>query len=297
MHKIPAGLIAAAALVSGDMAIAQERVIDADNPVIEFTVDGETAALEVTPDGAGSPVFSAALAKRLGLKGSMLVGVHMVGVTKVTAESNLVRIDLGDGKAKKRRAFFFDTDEWHHRGEGSLGPSALPDDVITFRLRAPQEGEREITLPLVEHKRAGFYTRFQVGEKYIPTFISFARPETMANASAGAILAQAFGARMEGESREMHIELGIHRPVRDLVVPEGLMLGELPVKDIVVRSQDTGSTAAIPDEESDPNEIVVTGGKMEIAPRLWIGTASLEKCSTLRFDRPAEVIRLSCKFD
>ena len=297
MQKIYAGLVIAGALVSADMAAAQERVIDADNPVIEFTVDGKKAALEVTPDGAGSPVFSAALARPLGLKGSMLEGVHMVGMTKVTAESNLVRIDLGDGKAKKRRAFFFDTEDWHHRGEGFFGPSVLTDDVITYRLRAPQEGEREITLPLLEHKRSGFYTRFDVGENYIPTFISFERPETMANATAGAILAQAFGARMEGESRDIHIELGIHRPVRNLVVPNGLMLGELPVKDIVVRSQDTGSTAAIPDEDSDPNEIVVAGGKMQIAPRLWIGKASLEGCSSLSFDRPNEVIRLSCKFD
>ena len=297
MQRIYAGLIAAAALVPADMAIAQERVIDADNPVIEFSVDGEKAALEVAPDGAGSPVFSAALARRLGLKGSMVEGVHMVGTTKVTAESNLVRIDLGDGKAKKRRAFFFDTEEWHHRGEGLLGPSALTDDIITYRLRAPQEGERVITLPLVEHKRAGFYTRFEIGDNYIPTLISFERPETMANATAGALLAQAFGARMEGENRDMHIELGIHRPVRDLVVPGGLMVGELPVKDIVVRSQDTGSTAAIPEEDSDPNEIVVAGGKMKIAPRLWIGTASLEGCSSLSFDRSAEVIRLSCRFD
>lgn len=297
MHGLSLGLLAAVTLVSADMAAAQERVIDADNPVIEFTVDGETAALEVAPDGGGSPVFSAALAKRLGLEGSMLEGVHMVGTTEVTAESNLVKIDLGDGKAKKRRAFFFDTEEWHHRGEGMLGPSALTDQTITYRLRAPQEGEREITLPLVEHKRSGFYTRFQIGENFIPTFITFERPETMANATAGAILAQAFGARMEGESRDMHIELGIHRPVRALVVPNGLMLGELPVKDIVVRSQDTGSTAAIPDENSDLNEIVVAGGKIKIAPRLWIGTASLEGCSMLSFDRSAELIRLSCKLD
>lgn len=297
MTRISTGLVAAAALVSAGAAQAEERVIDAGDPVITFIVDGQPAELEVTPDGAGSPVFSAALARRLELGGSMVEGVHMVGSTKVRAESNTVRIDMGDGKAKKRRAFFFETEEWHHRGEGLLGPVSLPEDIITYRLRTPQEGERQITLPLVEHKRGGFHTKLPIGDNYIPTLISFERAETMANASAGAILAQAFAARMEGEARDMHIELGIHRPVRSLAFGEPLMLGELPVKDVVVRTQDTGSTAAIPDEDSDPNEIVVAGGKMKIAPRLWIGTASLAPCSTLSFDRPAQLIRLSCKID
>ena len=290
-------MLGAAMLLCAGAAQAGERVIAADNPIIEFVIDGQTAAMEVTPDGAGSPVLSDALAQRLGLEGSMLAGVHMVGTTKVTAESNLVRIGIGEGKPKKRRAFFLDTGEWHHRGEGYVGPSFLDDDIVTYRLRAPQADEREITLPLVEHKRAGFYTRWPIGDTYIPTFFTFARPESMASASAGAVLAQAFGARMEGESRTMHIELGIHRPVRDLVTPDRLMLGELPLKDLVVRTQDTGSTAAIPDEDSDPNEIVVAGGKAKIAPFLWIGTASLERCSSLSFDREAQVIRLSCRID
>ena len=54
---------------------------------------------------------------------------------------------------------------------------------------------------------------------------------------------------------------------------------------------------AIPDEASDPNEIVVAGGKAKMEPRLSIGTASLKRCSSLSFDREAEVIRLSCKLD
>ena len=297
MNEITASLFVMSALVSAGAAQARERIIDASDPVITFVVDGQSAELEVTPDGAGSPVFSSELAKRLELGGSMVEGVHMVGSTKVVAQSNLVRIDMGNGKAKKRRAFFFEGGDWHHRGEGLLGPVSLPEDVITFRLRAAREGEREITLPLIEHERAGFHTKLPVGDNYIPTLISFERAETMANASAGAILAQAYGARMEGAARDMHIELGIHRPVRSLAFAKPLLLGELPVHDVVVRTQDTGSTAAIPDENSDPNEIVVAGGKMKIAPRLWIGTASLEHCSSVSFDRPAQLVRLSCKLD
>lgn len=297
MKRISTGLVAAAALVSAGAAQAEERVIDAGDPVITFIVDGQPAELEVTPDGAGSPVFSAALAGRLELGGSMLKGVRMVGSTKVQAESNMVRIDMGDGKAKKRRAFFFDTEEWHHGGEGLLGPVALPEGIITYRLRPAREGEREITFPLVEDKRRGFSTQLAVGDTTIPVHVSFERAEAMANASAGAILAQAFGAQLEGEARDMHIELGIHRPVRSLVFEEPFLLGELAVQDVVVRTQDTGSTAAIPDEDSDPNEIVVTGGKQKVAPQLSIGTASLAPCSTLSFDRPAQLIRLSCKID
>lgn len=288
--------IGMAALCVGASAAAQERIIDATDPVLQFEIDDQPVALEVAPDGAGNPVLSAALARRLGLKGSMVAGVHMVGATRVEAESNLVRIDFGDGKRKKRRIFFLDAD-WHHLGEGRMGPSSLPEPIITYRLRNPVAGEREITLPLVEHDRAGLFTRFPVGDRDFPAYFTFDRAETMANASAGAVLAQAFGGRMEGESRTIPIELGIDRPVRHLVFPEGLALGELPLSRLVVRSQDTGSTKLIPDEDSDPNEIVVRGGKLKIAPQLWIGTASLEACSTLTFDRAEELVRLSCKLD
>ena len=291
------GLVGAAMLLWSGAAQAQERTIDADDPVMTFTVDGQEAAFEVTPDGSGSPVLSAALAERLGLEGSMVGGIHMVGTTKLRAQSNLVRIALGEAKPEKRRAFFFDTEAWHYRGDGLMGPVSLPDPVITYRLRDAQEGEREVTLPLVEHKRGGFYTRLPVGDDTIPAVFTFEREETMANAAAGAMLAQAYGARMEGEARDLHIEFGIERPVRSLVFPNGFTLGALPVTNVVVRSQDTGSTAAIPDEASDPNEIIVAGGKAKTEPRLSIGTASLKRCSSLSFDRPAEVIRLSCKLD
>ena len=291
------GLMGAAMLLWTGTAQAQERIIDADDPVMTFTVDGQEAAFEVTPDAPGSPVLSAAFAARLGLEGSMVAGVRMIGTTKLRAQSNLVRIDLGTSKPEKRRAFFFDTEAWRYRGDGILGPVSLPDPVITYRLRDAQEGEREVTLPLVEHKRGGFYIRLPIGDDYIPTFFTFEREETMANAAAGAMLAQAYGARMEGEARDLHIEFGIERPVRSLVFQNGFTLGELPVTNVVVRSQDTGSTAAIPDEASDPNEIVVAGGKAKTEPRLSIGTGSLKRCSSLSFDRKAEVIRLSCKLD
>ncbi len=297
MTQSQLGLLGAAMLLWTGTAQAQERLIDADDPVITVTVDGQEAAFEVTPDGPGSPVLSAAFAERLGLEGSMVAGARMVGTTKLRAQSNLVRIDFGQGKPEKRRAFFFDTEAWRYRGEGLLGPVSLPDRIITYRLRAAQEGEREVTLPLVEDKRGGFYTRVPMGDHDIPTSFTFEREETMANAAAGAMLAQAYGARMKGRARDVHIEFGIERPVRDLVFQNGFTLGELPVTDVVVRSQDTGSTAAIPDEASDPNEIVVAGGKAKMEPRLSIGTASLKRCSSLSFDREAEVIRLSCKLD
>ena len=297
MTHYSVGIAGAAMLLWSGVAQAQERTIDADDPVVIVTIDGQAAAFEVAPDGSGSPVLTAALAERLGLEGSMVGGIHMVGTTKLRAQSNLVRIDLGEGKPEKRRAFFFDTEDWHYRGDGLMGPVSLPDPIITYRLRSAQEGEQELTLPLVEDKRGGFHTRLPIGEDTIPVVFTFQREETMANAAAGAMLAQAFGARMEGQAREIPIEFGIERPVRNLIFPNGFMLGALPVTDVVVRSQDTGSTAAIPDEASDPDEIVVTVGKAKRKPRLSIGTASLERCSSLSFDRPAQVIRLSCKLD
>lgn len=291
-YALAASLTLATPLGTSALA-AQERVIAVDQRVLPIQIDGQDIAMEIAPDAPASPVLSAETAQRLGLEGSMVQGVHLVGRTKLKAQSNRVKIAFDARKPQTRRAFFFDGD-WHGLGAAMINPAALPDSIITYRLRAPAAGERVITLPLLQHDRAGFYTELTFGEDRVPTFFSFARGETMATAAAGAVLANAFAGEMAGPAREIAIEFGISRPVRAMRFAATPMLGGLPLASVVVRTQDTGSTAAIPDDERDPNEIVVTGGKRKPLYRLWVGTDSLSACSSLTFDRAAEEIRLSC---
>lgn len=294
-HGLAVALVASMSLSASALA-AQERVIEIDQRVLPIQIDGQEVAMEVAPDAPASPVLSAETAQRLGLGGSMVQGVHLVGRTKLKAQSNRVKIAFDADKPKTRRAFFFDG-AWHGRGAAMINPAALPERTITYRLRAPADGERVITLPLLQNDRAGFYTEVILGEERVPAFFTFARAETMATAAAGDVLARAFAGEMTGAAREIDIEFGIRRPVRAMRFAAPPMLGDLPLSSVVVRTQDTGSTAAIPDDERDPNEIVVTAGKRKPLNMLWIGTDSLAACSSLTFDRAAEKIRLSCAAD
>ena len=289
---------AATVMAAGPLAASDdppsERVIDVEARVIPMSVDGQWLQMEVTPDAPVQPVLSPAAAERLELGGSLVSGVHLVGRTRMRASSNRVRIDFGDGHRERTRAFFFDQ-PWGEASDGLLNPMALPETVVTYRLRDPVEGEQTIALPLAEHDRAGFHATLTLGNRDIPVLFSFARDETMLTAAAGVLLADAFGGRMSGEAYDVPIELGIARPVRPLVFERQPAMGRLSLGRLVVRTSDTGSVGAIPDDERDPNEIVVENSRREPPLAMWIGREALAHCSSLTFDRAAAEIRLSCE--
>lgn len=261
-----------------------------------ITVNGRATTVEVAPDGSGSPIINTSVANDLALKGSLVAGFHLVGPTRIKADSNLAQVDSGSGTASKRRVFWFERD-WTEIAEGRIGPLAMSQDIVIYRLAPTKEGEREITFPMETHERLGIYTIARFGEAEVPAYFTFDRDETMLTASTGALLAQTFNGRMVGEPFPLALEMAIVRPVRGMTFASPAMLGDLPLRDIVVRTEDTGSVSTIPDKDRDPDEIIVTGGKKKKKPRyvMYIGMASLEGCSTLTFDKPAKLIRLSCQ--
>ena len=143
--------------------------------------------------------------------------------------------------------------------------------------------------------RIGLRSQIVIDGVPVPIAFTFDRPETMVTAATGALLARVHDGRMTGDAREAKLEMGFQRPVRPLTVATPLMLGGLELRDLIVRTVDTGSTASIPDAQQDLNEIVVTAGsKGKVVHGIFVGTASLAGCSTLTFDKPKAQIRLSC---
>lgn len=267
----------------------------ASDRVSTITIDGRTTLVEVAPDGPNSVIVNAAVADALDKRGSLLRGEHRIGRMAIKAQTNTARIDFGDGNRVKNRIFWFERD-WNSIGEGRIGPGLIPSDEVTFRLREAQPGERTITLPLIAHRRAGLRTELVVDGVTVPMVFTFDRPQTMITASTGALLASRYDGKMVGEPFPMGLEMGFHRPVRSMAFNEDVFVGRLQLKDIVVRTTDMGSTSAIPDDQQDPNEIVVTGkGKRPAVHGIFVGTESLGHCSSLTFDKPAKEIRLSCK--
>lgn len=293
LKRIPA-LAILLALCTANTPPESRIELSSEAPTVTMEVNGRATMVEVAPDGPGSPIVNTAVARELGFKGSLIAGAHLVGTTRINANSNLAQLDFGNGTTAKRRVFWFERD-WTRIAEGRVGPMVLPYDVVSYRLRPSLAGEREITLPMEMAMLPNLSTRQAVNGVEIRFVFAFDRPQTMLTASAGALLAESNRGRMVGDAYPMLLEMGIMRPVRAMEFDQPVMLGTLPLRNLVVRTQDTGSTAAIPDKSRDPDEIVVTGGKNKKAGRqVIIGTDSLRHCSMLTFDKPARLIRLSC---
>lgn len=293
MHRM-FGLFAAAPFLLANKSPPSILEIDRDHPLTTIMIDGRATTMEVAPDGPSSPIVNETVAADLGKSGSMVGGKHLVGRTAVSASSNMARIDYGDGNKVRNRIFWFDRD-WTEIAEGRMGPELLPAETVTYRLGEAQSGEHTITLPMVRRARSGLRTETTINGTTIPVIFTFDRSETMVTATTGALLASAYGGKMSGEARDAKLEMGFTRPVRSLEFTSPIVIGGLLLRDVVVRTMDTGSTAGIPDEEQDPDEIVVTAkGKHNAGHAIFIGTASFAGCSSLTFDKAREEIRLSC---
>ena len=287
--------IAVAPVLLGNNNPASEVTFDPVKPVATIVINGRSTVMEIAPDGPSTPVINAAVANELRLKRSMIGGLHMVGKTAVRASSNVARIDYGDGEPVRNRVFWFERD-WGKIGEGRMGPGMVPQDVVTYRLRDPVDDERVLVFPMVDLGRAGLLTETTIQGEQVRVIFTFDRAEAMATASTGALLAAAYGGRLAGDPYNTNLELGFQRPVKRMEFDTPVQIGELQLRDVVVRTTDTGSTASIPDDQQDPSEIVVVAkGKKKPVHGIYVGTASLTACSSLTFDKPRREIRLSCR--
>lgn len=97
---------------------------------------------------------------------------------------------------------------------------------------------------------------------------------------------------------QQEIAFGIKRPIRTLTLTRALGVGPLSLHTLGVRTMDNGNASDIAEAgtKADPNEIVVTAkGKHDPnRDRLSLGADTLARCSSIVFDKPARVIRLTC---
>lgn len=121
-------------------------------------------------------------------------------------------------------------------------------------------------------------------------------PRTLATANAAARIAAAHDGVLLNETEQVEIAFGIERTARTMRLGRPLTVGPLTIEKMGVRVADFGSTASIKEEDQDPDEIVVVGGKKRDPKRdrLSIGADLLDRCSSIIFDKPAKRIRLTC---
>lgn len=291
-------VVAAMACIAAGAAPVPERVIAAGG-IVRGTINGYPVTLRIEPGATAMPLIAADTAARVGLKGGMFGIAYAVGPERMRGRTGTGAIDTGSGAVKRRIG-------WTPRGftaaaEGVIGPSGLSDPVVRFVLRAPQPGERTVTLAMMRQggMAAGWgetYGRIDVGG--VPLRVRFDphHPQTLASAGAGVRIAAAQGGTLAGATARREIAFGIERPVRGMTLATPLAVGPLSIADLGVRTADFGSAMGIPDADADPDETVVSAGKKRDPghDRLTIGADQLSRCSSIVFDKPAATIRLTC---
>lgn len=304
MLKAPFAVVLLAAAVP-----SAERVIEGDG-LIDVTIDGVPTRLRVDPAAPGMPLIDLALAERakLKLKGRWGVGIgYGVGGTMVMTRTQVVRIDLGDGPAKRRVG-------WARRpftsaAPASVGPGGLPDPIVRFQLRPARPGETTVAFRSVTNTEvfgllsfAPTFAEIDVGGEPMRIRLDPHHARSLATAGAAVRLARLYDGVLSGESASTEIFFGIERPVRTLTLRKPFAIGRLAIPTLGVRTGDYGNAAGIRDADApvkpaDPDEVVVTAKGRKRDPRrdtISLGADYLSRCSSIVFDKPARQIRLTC---
>lgn len=293
-HRLTRTMMAssAALLLIGAAKPATPMVVSGDG-LMTITVGGTQARIRITPWAPAAPTLNPDFASRIGLKGGLFGFAVKVGPVKVSGKSSVTRFDFGT-MTFRRRVVWFDR-RYEAQGDGAVGPGGMPANVIRFELRAPQPGERTATLPLVQRLFQPTYSRVTIDGREISVLFDPQHVRTLATAGAGSAIAAAYGGQLVGETGKAEVAFGIDRPIRTLKLARSLAIGPLSFDSVAVRIGDGGSVAGIADANADPDEVVVTAkGGSKRRDVLIIGRDALARCSSIVFDKPAKVIRLTC---
>ena len=282
----------AVALLVGAAKPSEPLIVRGDG-LVSATVGGSAARIRITPWAPAAPTLNPDFAARIGLKGGWFGFAVKVGPVKVNGRSSVTRLDFGSMNFR-RRVVWFDR-RYEPQGDGAVGPGGLPADVIRFELRPPRAGERSATLPLVQKLFQPTYSRVMVAGRELSILFDPQHARTLATAGAGSAIAAAHGGQLTGATGKAEVAFGIDRPVRTLKLARPLAIGPLSFDSVPVRIGDSGSVAGIADADADPEEVVVTAkGGAKRRDVLIIGRDALAGCSSIVFDKPAKLIRLSC---
>lgn len=271
---------------------------------IPALIDGHSIRLRVDPDGPAAPALNPDLAEVIVYKSPRFpnfvigygerIGQQMVHLKGRVSEATL------DGKSVKRR-IFWSSGKLSDIADGTIDPASLPYDVVTYRLRDPQLGEREIVFSTDGFDFFGLrgigFQQAIAGQDMEISF-NLDRDESLLTARAGKLIAERFGGAYSGEAYPAVIRYGIERPVRPLQLTVPLEIGGIEVPDLAVRISDLGDATTLPETQNfDEDEIVVSAEKKKPKKsdyRLALGRNFLANCSSLTFDLAGKKIILSC---
>lgn len=299
-------MIAGAALSLSAGVPPRERVVTG-NGTVPARVNDVPLRLRIDPGALGMIFVGPEVAARAKLKGGLL-GVRLryaVGFQRVEGMTGAASIALDDGRTKRRRVGW--TPLPYAAGvDAVIGPAGLDEPVVRFDLRNVRPGERTVAMPMAPNGGLfanwdGLYAMLSLGG--VPVRVRFAPYQQVSTVTAitAQRLAKEYGGGLQGASGPVVIAFGFDRPVRQMVLARPWIVGPLSLPAVGVRVAEPGMAVALPEAdapaaEPDPDEVVVTAqsGKKPRAGLLVLGADQLERCSSIVFDKPAKVVRLTC---
>ena len=279
-------------------AVPVERVV-AIGDLLTARVNGVPVRLRIDPAGTAMPLLDDAAAMRAGLKPSMIGIGYAVGPQKIFGRTALVAVDLGAGPSKHRVGFT--PRRFASAVEGTIGPAGLPEAAVRFRLHPPFPNEHTSILPMGDQGglAAPWAERFAIatvgGAPIRIRFDPYHR-RTLATAGAAVRLAAANAGTMTGATGKAEIAFGIDRPVRDMAFGTPVQIGPFAIARLGVRTGDFGSTAGVPSDRDDPDEVLLVARHKHDpnTDRINIGSDLLDRCSSILFDMAHKQIALTC---
>jgi hypothetical protein len=263
--------------------------LDRSDPVVDATIAGSPAKLSVALDTRDTIELAPSFSARPDLQwqadaheevGRVIVQTRMAGA----------RVTIG-GVAGPTKLTTHDRPCCAGQ-DGELGPMHLP--WSTVRIGTSRLPERR--WPAQFEEQSGLFIPWQTPAGTIRLILSPHASETIATASAAAIVATLYGGHFTGEGRDAPIAFGISRQVRDLVLDRPAAMLGFTVKRIAVRYADFAGGRTLPGDAPDEGITVRHSGprSQHDWSAIVIGRDLLDRCPSIAVFRAGPEIGLSC---
>ncbi|WP_019834317.1 hypothetical protein [Sphingomonas sp. PR090111-T3T-6A] len=263
--------------------------LDRMDPVVDATVAGVSAKLAVVLDQGVylAPPFAEKVPLPWKPGGYEEVGRVRVPFRQAAGEVSIAGITTP-------RALSVHDGPCCRGHDGAIGAAELPWSVVRF---GQEGGAGEQRFPAENDAQSGLSVPWRVGRSTVHIVLAPDAPETLATASAAAVLAGTYGGHFEGQARQAVIAFGVNRQVRDMVLSRAAMPLGLRLDRVAVRLADFEGSGKLPQEKADGGILVrhAPPAPQHGWPALILGRDLLGRCPVISVYRDEGAIGLVCK--
>ncbi|WP_156677784.1 hypothetical protein [Sphingomonas profundi] len=290
---IAAATVAAPTLSRAPPPPTGTLTLDMDAPVISIMIGSVPLRLRVDFDQRDAIELNAAAADRLGLpfeRGST-DDVGRIAVPSRVATATFVLND------RTMMATLSTHGDCCAGVDGAISPALLPYALVRL-VRAADPARPALSFAMERDGDFGLQARQRVGREAVRVKLSLVRNETLATASAGAILAAAHGGRFAGGTQAVPVMFGIARPARPIAFDRPPVLAGFRFDWLLVRTADFGGRRQLPQEAGGTDDIVVRRRvpRQIDWPAIVIGRDRLDRCGEIAFSPLTLTMTLRCDF-